>query len=110
MAESMEGVVTADRQQDTEADTLKSTVSEIAKANHYDDDLDIAYRQFLLDIISTFGLLEQAVAQFDARFTLRALRFISTIRRRLTPRVLAHVLMVLYSSEEPQFKYFMSYL
>ncbi|TKA67541.1 hypothetical protein B0A49_07624 [Cryomyces minteri] len=154
MAESMEGVVTADRQQDTEVDTLKSTVSaeglskielwsrrtanriryqELAKANHSvytifasdytalrwfdgfspfddDDDLDIAHRQFLLDIISTFGLLEQAVAQFDARFTLRALRFISTIRKRLTPRVLAHVLMVLYTSEEPQFKYFMSYL
>lgn len=31
-------------------------------------------------ITTNFGLLEQAVAQFDARFTLRALRSISTVR------------------------------
>ena len=36
--------------------------------------------------------MERAVGQFDARFTLRALRSISSIRKRLTPDILAQVI------------------
>jgi 26S proteasome regulatory subunit N3 len=43
------------------------------------------------DIRSNFGLLERAVAQFDARFTLRALRAISGLRKRLDPQILTQV-------------------
>ncbi|KAH0550967.1 hypothetical protein GP486_007666, partial [Trichoglossum hirsutum] len=44
------------------------------------------------DIKSNFVLLERAVAQFDARFTLRVLRSISSVRKRLTPAILANVI------------------
>ncbi|TDZ38293.1 putative 26S proteasome regulatory subunit rpn3 [Colletotrichum trifolii] len=48
--------------------------------------------QAVADIKSNFALLDRAVALFDARFTLRALRSISTIRKRLTPDILAQVI------------------
>ncbi|PKS11222.1 hypothetical protein jhhlp_002983 [Lomentospora prolificans] len=44
------------------------------------------------DIKNNFALLERAVAQFDARFSLRALRSISLIRKRLTPDIIAKVI------------------
>lgn len=44
------------------------------------------------DIKNNFVLLERAVALFDARFTLRALRSISLIRKRLTPEILGRVI------------------
>lgn len=44
------------------------------------------------DIKSNFALLDRAVALFDARFTLRALRSVSSIRKRLTPDILAQVI------------------
>ena len=44
------------------------------------------------DIKSNFALLDRAVVLFDARFTLRALRSISSIRKRLTPDILAQVI------------------
>ncbi|MDA4131797.1 MAG: 26S proteasome non-ATPase regulatory subunit [Thaumarchaeota archaeon] len=44
------------------------------------------------DIKSNFALLDRAVALFDARFSLRALRSISSIRKRLTPDILAQVI------------------
>ncbi|KAJ1325793.1 26S proteasome regulatory subunit N3 [Microdochium nivale] len=44
------------------------------------------------DIKSNFALLERAVTLFDARFTLRALRSISALRKRLTPEILAQVI------------------
>ncbi len=43
------------------------------------------------DIKSNFALLDRAVALFDARFSLRALRSISSLRKRLTPDILAQV-------------------
>lgn len=49
------------------------------------------------DIRSNFTLLERAVAQFDARFTLRALRSISSLRKRLDERVLCSVIVLTYS-------------
>jgi 26S proteasome regulatory subunit N3 len=50
----------------------------------------------LLDIKSNFALLERAVTLFDARFSLRALRSISSIRKRLTPDILAQVITETY--------------
>lgn len=48
--------------------------------------------QTIYDIKSNFSLLDRAVALFDARFSLRALRSISSIRKRLTPDILAQVI------------------
>lgn len=51
-----------------------------------------------LDIKNNFTLLEHAVAHFDSRFTLRVLRSISSMRKHLTPEVLAQVIVDTYSS------------
>lgn len=48
------------------------------------------------DILSNFDLLERAVDQFDARFTLRALRAISSIRKLLEETTLAKVILRVY--------------
>ncbi|KAI0394429.1 putative proteasome regulatory particle subunit [Xylariaceae sp. FL0594] len=45
--------------------------------------------QTVTDIKGNFALLDRAVALFDSRFTLRALRSISSLRKRLTPEVLS---------------------
>ncbi|KAG7293749.1 hypothetical protein NEMBOFW57_003806 [Staphylotrichum longicolle] len=52
--------------------------------------------QTINDIKSNFALLDRAVALFDARFTLRALRSISSIRKRLTPDILAQAISETY--------------
>lgn len=44
------------------------------------------------DIKSNFALLDRAVALFDSRFTLRALRSISSLRKRLSPDILAQAI------------------
>lgn len=48
------------------------------------------------EILSNFDLLERAVDQFDARFTLRALRAISSIRKSLEETALAKVILRVY--------------
>ncbi|KAG5927169.1 hypothetical protein E4U42_002517 [Claviceps africana] len=48
--------------------------------------------QTVADIKSNFALLDRAVALFDARFSLRALRSISFIRKRMTPDILGQVI------------------
>ncbi|KFH48226.1 26S proteasome regulatory subunit-like protein [Hapsidospora chrysogenum ATCC 11550] len=48
--------------------------------------------QAVADIKSNFALLDRAVALFDARFSLRALRSISLIRKRLSPDVIAQAI------------------
>ncbi|KPM44259.1 putative 26S proteasome regulatory subunit rpn3 [Neonectria ditissima] len=48
--------------------------------------------QTVADIKSNFALLDRAVALFDARFSLRAMRSISIIRKRLTPDIIAQVI------------------
>ncbi|KAI1808771.1 proteasome regulatory subunit C-terminal-domain-containing protein [Daldinia bambusicola] len=53
--------------------------------------------QAITDIKSNFALLDRAVALFDARFTLRALRSISSLRKRLTPDILAQVIAETFS-------------
>ena len=54
--------------------------------------------QTTADIKSNFALLDRAVVLFDARFTLRALRSISSIRKRLTPDILARVIAETFST------------
>ena len=61
-------------------------------------DADIACS---IDIKGNYGLLERAVALFDARFSLRVLRSISSIRKRLTPEILAQVITETYPSSNP---------
>ena len=50
------------------------------------------------EIKGNYPLLERAVAQFDARFSLRVLRSISSVRKRLNPDVLAQVIAETYPS------------
>ncbi len=53
------------------------------------------------DIKSNFTLLDRAVSQFDARFSLRALRSISSLRKRLTPDILAQVISETFVPSSP---------
>ncbi|CAG9941207.1 hypothetical protein V2G26_017483 [Clonostachys chloroleuca] len=48
--------------------------------------------QAVADIKSNFALLDRAVILFDARFSLRALRSVSLIRKRLTPDIIAQAI------------------
>ncbi|KAK3990894.1 proteasome regulatory subunit C-terminal-domain-containing protein [Cladorrhinum sp. PSN332] len=57
--------------------------------------------QTVNDIKSNFALLDRAVALFDARFSLRALRSISSIRKRLTPDILAQAISETYAASSP---------
>jgi 26S proteasome regulatory subunit N3 len=50
-----------------------------------------------IDIKTNFTLLERAVAHFDPRFTLRVLRSISSMRKHITPEVLAEVIVDTYT-------------
>lgn len=62
------------------------------------------------DIRATFALLERAVAQFDSRFALRALRSISSLRKRLTDRVLCSVIILTYSPNNTTARTFIEYI
>ncbi|KAI0891479.1 proteasome regulatory subunit C-terminal-domain-containing protein [Annulohypoxylon nitens] len=53
--------------------------------------------QAITDIKSNFALIDRAVTLFDARFTLRALRSISSLRKRLTPDILSQVIAETFS-------------
>lgn len=59
----------------------------------------------MTDIKTNFTLLDRAVAHFDPRFTLRVLRSISSMRKYITPEVLAEVIVDTYpvSSETASF-------
>lgn len=54
-----------------------------------------------VDIKANFALLERAVTQFDARFTLRVLRSMSSVRKFLSPELLAQVITETYTSANP---------
>lgn len=62
------------------------------------------------DIRNSFALLERAVAQFDSRFALRALRSISSLRKRLTDRVLCSVIILTYSPNNATARTFIEYI
>ncbi|EAW09204.1 proteasome regulatory particle lid subunit RPN3 [Aspergillus clavatus NRRL 1] len=53
------------------------------------------------DIKANFTLLERGVAHFDPRFTLRVLRSISSMRKHITPDVLAEVIVETYPPSSP---------
>ncbi|CRG82993.1 putative 26S proteasome regulatory subunit rpn3 [Talaromyces islandicus] len=53
------------------------------------------------DIKANFGLLERAVTHFDPRFTLRVLRSISSMRKQISPDLLAEVIVDTYPSSSP---------
>jgi 26S proteasome regulatory subunit N3 len=63
-----------------------------------------------VDIRGNFILLEKAVAQFDTRFTLRALRSISSLRKRLTDRVLCSVIILTYSPNNATARTFIEFI
>ncbi|KAL8721745.1 MAG: hypothetical protein Q9225_001643 [Loekoesia sp. 1 TL-2023] len=56
------------------------------------------------DIKANYALLERAVTQFDARFTLRVLRSISSVRKHLSPDLLAQVVVESYPGASPTAK------
>lgn len=56
------------------------------------------------DIKANFSLLERAVSQFDARFTLRVLRSMSSVRKHLSPDLLAQVITETYHASSPAAK------
>ncbi|KAL9019032.1 MAG: hypothetical protein Q9185_003683 [Variospora sp. 1 TL-2023] len=56
------------------------------------------------DIKGNHVLLERAVSQFDARFTLRVLRSISSIRKHLSSDILAQAITETYSASSPMAK------
>ncbi|KAG0125112.1 putative proteasome regulatory particle subunit (RpnC) [Tuber indicum] len=53
------------------------------------------------EIKENFTLLERAVSLFDARFTLRVLRSLSSLRRRLNPEILSKVVAETYPGDHP---------
>ncbi|KAI1503994.1 proteasome regulatory subunit C-terminal-domain-containing protein [Biscogniauxia marginata] len=57
--------------------------------------------QAITDIKSNFALLDRAIALFDARFSLRALRSISSLRKRLTPDILAQAIAETFPPTSP---------
>jgi 26S proteasome regulatory subunit N3 len=63
-----------------------------------------------VDIKADFTLLERAVALFDARYTLRALRSISSIRKRLNADILAQVITETYPASSPAAKHFLTFI
>ncbi|KAF4126151.1 26S proteasome regulatory subunit N3 [Geosmithia morbida] len=64
---------------------------DMGDADAANDGVDPAV-QATADIKSNFALLDRAVTTFDARFSLRALRSISLVRKRLSPDVIAQAI------------------
>ncbi|RPA98070.1 hypothetical protein L873DRAFT_1808944 [Choiromyces venosus 120613-1] len=56
------------------------------------------------EIKENFTLLERAVTLFDARFTLRVLRSLSSLRRRLNPEILSKIVAETYPGDHPSFR------
>ncbi|EKD16163.1 uncharacterized protein L3040_009602 [Drepanopeziza brunnea f. sp. 'multigermtubi'] len=82
-----DGDVAMDETDELEGEDLAVKVDPVTKA--------------VADIKSNFPQLERAVTLFDARFSLRALRSVSSIRKRLTPDILAQVITETYPSASP---------
>lgn len=88
---------------DTEGDVAMDGVEELNGADTGAVKVDPVAKA-ISDIKGNFPLLERAVTLFDARFSLRALRSISSIRKRLTPDVLSQVITETYPSTSPSAK------
>ncbi|MCJ1428701.1 26S proteasome non-ATPase regulatory subunit [Sticta canariensis] len=78
---------------DVPMENTETNESDIAETEKIDTKV-----KALTDIKANFTLLERAVAQFDARFTLRVLRSMSSVRKFLSPDLLAQVITETYTS------------
>lgn len=82
---------------EAKVDPVAQTINGMAGATCYLILPVLTKEAVLADIKSNFALLDRAVALFDARFSLRALRSISSIRKRLTPDILARAISETYA-------------
>ncbi|EPS40328.1 hypothetical protein H072_5877 [Dactylellina haptotyla CBS 200.50] len=64
----------------------------------------------IADITANFALLEKAVANFDARFTLRVLRSLNTLRKRFTSSILADIVKKTFPPSHPAYSSLLSIL
>jgi 26S proteasome regulatory subunit N3 len=86
------------------ADSKKNDEDDVAMEGADDKDsaakeLEVDPREKAIqDIKANFGLLERAVTHFDPRFTLRVLRSISSMRKQISPDLLAEVIVDTYPS------------
>ncbi|KAF3206169.1 26S proteasome non-ATPase regulatory subunit [Orbilia oligospora] len=55
----------------------------------------------IADITANFALLERAVANFDARYTLRVLRSLNTLRKRFTGSILVDIIKKTFPPSHP---------
>ncbi|KAK6514148.1 26S proteasome non-ATPase regulatory subunit [Arthrobotrys conoides] len=55
----------------------------------------------ITDITANFALLERAVANFDARYTLRVLRSLNTLRKRFTASILVDIVKKTFPPSHP---------
>ncbi|KAL4866653.1 hypothetical protein BDV12DRAFT_187296 [Aspergillus spectabilis] len=83
--------VSGDKSKDQEGDVAM----EGAEGEEPESEIDPKAKA-IQDIKTSFTLLERAVAHFDPRFTLRVLRSISSMRKQITPDVLAEVIVETY--------------
>ncbi|KAK4198812.1 proteasome regulatory subunit C-terminal-domain-containing protein [Triangularia verruculosa] len=91
--EKMTVVVPPSKKKDVEGDVAMDVDEKVEEEN--------VGEKTVADIKGNFALLDRAVALFDARFTLRALRSVSSIRKRLTPDILAQAISETYTSTSP---------
>jgi 26S proteasome regulatory subunit N3 len=63
--------------------------------------VDDANNVISAEIKQNFVMLERAVTLFDARFTLRVLRSIASLRRKMTPEIIAKVVSDYYPTDHP---------
>jgi 26S proteasome regulatory subunit N3 len=102
---------TADKEGDVvmgeseEAEKVEEKVDPVAETIKrklcWHQDVGRVANSFITVIKSDFTLLDKAVSLFDARFTLRVLRSISTIRKHLTPEVIETVIIDTYPKNKP---------
>ncbi|KAK6498574.1 26S proteasome non-ATPase regulatory subunit [Arthrobotrys musiformis] len=74
------------------------------EANVQPDDTDKLLKErsaVIADITANFALLERAVANFDARYTLRVLRSLNTLRKRFTASILVDIVKKTFPPSHP---------
>jgi len=90
----------ADGDGDVEMGGSKDEKKDGEKEEKKEDPVAVAVNE----IKQNFVLLERAVTLFDPRFTLRVLRHIASLRRRLTPEIIAKVVTETYPADNPSSK------
>ncbi|KAI9758251.1 MAG: hypothetical protein M4579_003110 [Chaenotheca gracillima] len=95
--------LSANGKQDKEGDVAMDEPEKSEDATEEEEEVDPVVKA-IQDVKANYVLLDRAVAQFDARFSLRVLRSISSIRKSLTPEILANVITQTYPSYNPTAK------